>query len=384
MSADASNRWKQAITWTVAIVCSGLGGAIFNNWYSNRSTVIEYSINRTVLGTDQTTVVPNFRVQVGNTVVQSLYLYTIKLQYSSGPELENARIGIGLTTPGAKLVGNTVTEKPGEAFEFNCAPFETGSKSSGTTCILRRLSPHVGAYVISFATDTDSKINVSIDAKNALVRHAETGAPEELSNARLLSWLGLTGVGSATLFGVLSALRAVRREGARSKERFYGGELDTDITDIKAGQSRILSAIVPTVTPVNYGMQEDPSRNGHWPGLLIANDGQGVAYEVNVEPFRIGKWDIKFDRVNRLGAGEKTAIWIDIHSANIGDSDLRGHLVEWQSANSTLGDPVEFKITYRDRNHIWFASACQFQMSIKGVDVLFQRLEAYQPPTPAS
>lgn len=91
---------KQGITWMIAIVCGGLGGAFLNQWYANRSTVVEYSINKTVLGTDQTTVLPNFRVQIGDTALQSVFIYAVKLQYRSGPELENVRVGIRLLTPG--------------------------------------------------------------------------------------------------------------------------------------------------------------------------------------------------------------------------------------------------------------------------------------------
>ena len=138
--------WKQGITWILAFGCGGLGGALFNQWYANRSTVVEYTLNKTVLGTDQTTVVPNFRVQVGDTALKTLYIYTLKLQYRSGPELENVKVGIGLLTPGVKLVGNTVTERPSEAFDFSCAAFESRTKSSGTTCTLRRLNSNVGAY----------------------------------------------------------------------------------------------------------------------------------------------------------------------------------------------------------------------------------------------
>src|ERR1700733_12875066 len=169
---------KQGTTWMIAIVCSGLGGAFLNQWYANRSTVVEYSINKTVLGTDQTTL-PNFRVQIGDTALQSVFIYAVKLQYRSGPELENVRVGIRLLTPSVKLVGNTVVEKPGEAFDFNCAAFETRTKSSGTTCALRRLNSNVGAYTVSFATNEDAKIEVSIDAKNTQVRQAEIPSAKE-------------------------------------------------------------------------------------------------------------------------------------------------------------------------------------------------------------
>jgi len=179
--------WKQLITWLIAFTCGGLGGGVFTQWYINRSTVVEYSINRTVLGTDQTTVVPHFRVQVGDTTFEKLYLYTLKLQYSSGPELENAKVGIGLLAPNSdvKLIGNVVTEKPGEAFYFNCAPFEAGPKATGTTCTLRRLNSNVGAYTISFAMNEDARVDVSIDAKNTQLRKIDVAERDDITAVRL-------------------------------------------------------------------------------------------------------------------------------------------------------------------------------------------------------
>lgn len=170
MNEATAGRWKQAVTWLIAIIFSGLGGAVLNNWIANRSTTIEYTINRTALGTDQTAVVPDF--QVGGASLQSLYIYSVKLQYSSGPELENAKVGIDLLTPHVKLVGKTVPEGPSEVFRISCEPFESRPKSSGTICSLGRLSSNVGAYTVSFATDADAKINVSIDAKNTQLKQA--------------------------------------------------------------------------------------------------------------------------------------------------------------------------------------------------------------------
>jgi len=201
MSEGVASRWKQAITWLIAIGFGGLGGAFFNNWYANRSTVIEYSVNRAVLGTDQTAVVPNFRVQVGDTSLQSLYIYTVRVQYSSGPELENAKIGIGLLTPNVKLVGKTVAEKPSEAFDISCGPFETGPKSSGATCTVRRFNSHVGAYAVSFATDADAKVDVSVDARNTQVKQAGIAGTSEASASSTVTAIFLGFVVVLAAFG---------------------------------------------------------------------------------------------------------------------------------------------------------------------------------------
>jgi hypothetical protein len=49
MSEGGTIGWKQLTTWMITIVFSGLCGGLFTNWYANRSTVIEYSVNKTVL-----------------------------------------------------------------------------------------------------------------------------------------------------------------------------------------------------------------------------------------------------------------------------------------------------------------------------------------------
>jgi hypothetical protein len=161
---------RQAITWVIAIGFGGLGGAVLNNWLANRSTTIEYTINRTALGADQTAVIPDFKV--GGAPLEALYIYSVKFQHASGPELENAKVGIDLSTPNVKLIGKTVPEGPSEVFRITCEPFESRVKSSGTICSVGRLSSNVGAYTVSFATDTDAAISLSIDAKNTQIAQA--------------------------------------------------------------------------------------------------------------------------------------------------------------------------------------------------------------------
>jgi hypothetical protein len=382
MSEGAPSHLKQVITWLIAITFGGLGGAFFNNWYANRSTVIEYSVNRTVLGTDQTTVVPDLRIQVGGASLQALYIYTVKLQYISGPELENARVGIGLQTSSSKLVGNTVAERPGEAFAIGCEPFEARNKSSGTTCMVRRFNSHVGAYTVSFATDSDAMIDVSVDAKNTRVRQAGIPGTPEASTLSVVTW-AFSAI--AFLAAVLGFIFSSRSQVGRESHRFYGGEASEALTlPADGGSPGMLPGARPTVTPVSYGRQDDARRNASWPGLLLANDGNRVAYEVEVEPFSIGKWEVKFAGVNRLDVGEKKSIWVDINNGNVGDSDLRKHLIEWQEANGTLWSPLEFEIRYRDPDQACFASLCELQISVNGVEVLFKKQELRRPNAPPS
>ncbi len=155
---------NQIITWVIALTCGGLGGAFFNQGYVNRSTVIRYSVTKSVLGGDSasSTVVPDFRLQVGDQAIRALWIHTIRLEFASGPEIENAAIGIHLSKP-VKLLGRTITRDPGEALHINCDPFVVRPDSSATLCKVRRFNSNVGAYDISFATDGDTSIGLSID-----------------------------------------------------------------------------------------------------------------------------------------------------------------------------------------------------------------------------
>ncbi len=144
MAEGAAGKWRQGVTWAIAIVCSGLGVAVLNNLVANRSTIVEYSINRTAVGADQAAVIPDFRV--GDTSLRSLYIYTIKLRYGSGPELESAKVGIDLGTVNVKAVGKIVPDGPGPLFAVACEPFVAATKSVATICSVGRLSPFVGTY----------------------------------------------------------------------------------------------------------------------------------------------------------------------------------------------------------------------------------------------
>src|ERR1700722_13592830 len=174
MNEIAAARWRQVITWAIAAIFGGLGGAVLNNLLANRSTTVEYTINRTALGSDQTTVIPEFKV--GGTSLQSLYIYGVKLQYGSGPELEKAKVGIDLGTLAVKPIGKIVPDGPSPPFAVACDPFFASTKSIAAVCSIGRLGPNVGSYTISFATDTDVRIGLSIDAKNTQLKQA--GGPE--------------------------------------------------------------------------------------------------------------------------------------------------------------------------------------------------------------
>lgn len=172
---------KQAITWTIAALCGGLGGAVLTQWYTNRSTVIEYTVTKTVIGEDQATVVPDLELKAGGTKLKSLHTYTVKFQHTSGPEIENVRVGFELT-PAVRLIGTSSLSKPAEVHNFDCEPFKTHEKSVGTRCVVNRLSENVGAYSLAFATDADAKVVFSADGRHVQAKEVEiSSAPNRSS-----------------------------------------------------------------------------------------------------------------------------------------------------------------------------------------------------------
>lgn len=133
----------------------------------------------------------------------------------------------------------------------------------------------------------------------------------------------------------------------------------------------------PVIVPMEFGQQDRPERNARWPGLVLCNDGKEVAYEIDIVPFTIGKWHVNFEPVLRSGVGEKTATWVNVWWENTGNADLREHIIDWQKANGALGNPVPFRIEYRDSLENWFVSECEFKLNVlnrsSGLDVKFVR-----------
>jgi hypothetical protein len=141
-----------------------------------------------------------------------------------------------------------------------------------------------------------------------------------------------------------------------------------------------LSAIYPFVVPVNFGPQDKPEKQARWPGLLLSNDGKRVAYDVAMVPLKIGRWSVNLDKVLRLEAGDKIPTFLDVWHETTGDADLRRHILELQQANGTVGDPIPFKIIYRDADQNWFASLCEFQFSVSsGLGVRCSKRQSHIP-----
>jgi hypothetical protein len=138
-----------------------------------------------------------------------------------------------------------------------------------------------------------------------------------------------------------------------------------------------LNSAAPLIVPVNFGSQDKPARRGTYPGFLLSNDGRSIAYDISMPPFKVGKWSVELDQVPRLEVGKTEPTWISMRSGNTGNADLRAHLVEVQQATGTLGDPVLFKIIYRDADQNWFASICEVSIGLHGVDVRYCQREPY-------
>jgi hypothetical protein len=164
------NGWKQYVTWVLMLMFGGFGGSLLTFFLVNRSTTIEYTINRTALGTNETAVIPDFKV--GDTNLKSLYIYSIRFDYRSGPELENAKVGIDFANQNVRSVGKIVPESTSQVFPITCDQFKDTGKSLGTICSFGRFNSNVGTYTVSFATDTSTEINLSLDAKNTQLKRA--------------------------------------------------------------------------------------------------------------------------------------------------------------------------------------------------------------------
>ncbi|MCU1328333.1 MAG: hypothetical protein JWN34_3703 [Bryobacterales bacterium] len=196
---------SQIITWVIAIVCSSAAGALGTQWYLNRSTVIRFSTTKSLVGGDgAASTVPNFRMQVGDQAIRSLYINTYRLQHASGPEVENAKIGFRLR--GAKPLGKTITREPGTALPFHCDEMSIiGPDSTSFLCTARRFNSNVGVYEVTFATDADVKVDLSIDAKNSQLEYREETGGKNSEYDMLMVLLGMP-LGMASTYIVIRSL----------------------------------------------------------------------------------------------------------------------------------------------------------------------------------
>jgi hypothetical protein len=178
---QGSDIWKTRIWQIGAIFASllsgGAMGAFINHYYSTRQTVVSYSVNTTSLGAGEATksVLPTLKLQLDNTEIPAVYTHTIELTLSSGPELDQASVGI--TLAGAKLYGSPVASGPDALHQITCKYEQT---IHTVVCSIGRISSKSNPYRIILATDQASQITVAIDGKNTEIEAVQHPKPEDI------------------------------------------------------------------------------------------------------------------------------------------------------------------------------------------------------------
>ena len=154
-----------------------------------------------------------------------------------------------------------------------------------------------------------------------------------------------------------------RQESVFLKTKLSNLEHDLELRDRELSTlRRQLTAIYPFVIPVEYGIQDKPAKQQRWTGLLLSNDGGRVAYDVEMIPFKVGKWTVTLEPVLRMELGQKTPAFLDVRCDTVGESDLLRHIAEFQRAADSLGEPIPFEIRYRDADWNRFTSFCEFRI----------------------
>jgi hypothetical protein len=199
-----SNRavWVQITIALIALATGGLGGAFFNAWWSNRSTVVTYTVTTTTIGTDQRvkSLLPDIKIQVGNQELPLIHTHTVELRPQSGPYSDRAEIAL-VFPPGVHLLSKAVTETASPLHKIGCSDL-----ANGATCQIGPLSPGNGFFRVSFAaTGTNDSPEVTIVAKGVELAKAEAVLADRGSNRlnTVLSSLG-SPLGLFVLFCILS------------------------------------------------------------------------------------------------------------------------------------------------------------------------------------
>lgn len=96
---------RQSVDVAGLYVSGGAMGAFINHYYTNVQTIVNYSTNTTSLGAGEATrsVLPDLKLILGNAELPAVYTHTIEFRYSSGPELDDANVGILLGGPSQSL-----------------------------------------------------------------------------------------------------------------------------------------------------------------------------------------------------------------------------------------------------------------------------------------
>jgi hypothetical protein len=154
----------------IALATGGLGGAFFNAWWLNRSTVVTYTVTTTTIGTDQRvkSLLPDIKIQVGNQELPLIHAHTVELRPQSGPYAERAEIAL-VFPPGVRLLSKAVTETASPLHRVTC-----NDLVNGATCQIGPLLAGNGFFRVSFAaTGTNDSPAVTMAAKGVQLAKAE-------------------------------------------------------------------------------------------------------------------------------------------------------------------------------------------------------------------
>jgi hypothetical protein len=203
---------KTILTVLVTLISGGAMGALITQYWTNRQTVVTYTINTTSIGAGEATrsVLPTLKLQLGDTEIPVVYTHTIDLVHDSGPELDQATVGV--TFLGANVLGTIIATGPDPVHPIACKTFDPTTKS--IVCGVGRVSSGSDSYKIVVATDRNPEIKVTIDAKNSGMRPSQP-ASKSVFGATDLWFLAITAIiVSVNVFlGITSLLdfRAIRR-----------------------------------------------------------------------------------------------------------------------------------------------------------------------------
>lgn len=182
-------------------------------------------------------------------------------------------------------------------------------------------------------------------------------------NRRLAIWLAVLGV----LLLILCSGLIVNDTIAWWRKRRQETDQATEETPLPASR--------PRLAPVRY---DKLSLTSLQHGLFIGNEGE-PAYDVSVEPLKLGRRTVEFAKIDRLDKGTPVFSGVDISDYGaIQKRNLIWALQEWQAAVQQRHIVIPFNIIYRDFDGVWYRSVCELGFSLfrqEEVTVRFVRQE---------
>lgn len=181
---------KIPLALIVSLVSGGAAGAIINQYWANRQTVISYAVNTTSIGAGATarSVLPDLKLQLSGVDIPAVYTHTIELSHDGGPELEHARVSISIS--GAKQLGHTIAAGPDPVHSILCGISD--QDKSSIVCEIGRFTSGNLPYRVVLASDRDSDIAVAMDAKNAVLRRGSNDTKMPIDKVLLFGVMALT------------------------------------------------------------------------------------------------------------------------------------------------------------------------------------------------